>query len=65
MPRVETGNSNDAEIKQLEEEIQELDLKRIRAICEPEEKEPGITWLAYYTMLIKEKRTKLQELLNN
>ena len=43
-------------------QIDEIDKKRIRAICEPETREDGISWLEYYTTQIVELRKKLQEL---
>ena len=52
------------EIQRLTEEIDELDLKRIRAVCEPSLKneETGETWLDYYNSQIQEKRLQIQEL---
>jgi len=52
------------EIQRLTEEIDELDLKRIRAVCEPSLKneEKGETWLDYYNSQIQEKRLQIQEL---
>ena len=45
-------------------ELNELDLKRIRAVCEPSVKveETGETWLEFYNSQIFEKREGLQEL---
>ncbi len=51
--------------KQMEEikaQIDFLDIKRIRAMSEPEEKSDGVTWLEFYTQQIVELRQKLQEL---
>lgn len=42
--------------------ITELDLKRIRAICEPEIREDGTSWLEYYTTQIIELRNQLKEM---
>ena len=42
-------------------QIDELDKKRIRAICEPEQKTKEISWLEYYTSQIVELRKQLQE----
>ena len=44
-------------------QINDLDTKRIRAICEPEVKdsETGETWLEYYTKQIVLLREKLKE----
>jgi len=45
-------------------QIDEIDKKRIRALCEPELKDPetGITWLDYYNSQILELRNRIQEL---
>lgn len=53
-----------AQIQQLSEELEELDKKRIRAICEPEVKveETGETWLDYYNSQIITLREQIQEL---
>jgi len=50
--------------KHLQEELKALDIKRIRAICEPELKdsEAGQTWLDYYTQQAKELRIKIAAL---
>lgn len=52
------------QIQQLTQDIDELDLKRIRAVCEPSLKneEKGETWLDYYNSQIQEKRIQIQEL---
>jgi len=52
------------EVQELNERIKELDLKRIRAICEPsiKDEETGETWLQYYNTQIQELRTQIQEL---
>lgn len=42
--------------------ITELDLKRIRAICEPELREDGTSWLEYYTKQIVNLRNQLKEI---
>lgn len=42
--------------------LAELDLKRIRAICEPEMYADGKSWLEFYNEKIIELRTQLQEL---
>ena len=44
--------------------LKELDLKRIRAVCEPsvKDEETGETWLEFYNSQIFEKREELQEL---
>lgn len=41
--------------------IDELDKKRIRAVCEPEQKNVEMSWLEYYTSQIVELRKQLQE----
>ena len=48
--------------KELEEELDALDLKRIRAVCEPSVKDEttGETWLDYYNAQIQEIRTQIQ-----
>ena len=42
------------------EQIDELDIKRIRAICEPSEKEPGLTWLEFYNSQVSDLREQLK-----
>ena len=42
-------------------QIDKLDKKRIRAICEPEQKTKEISWLEFYTTQIVELRKQLQE----
>ena len=50
------------EKQQLLDQIDELDKKRIRAVCEPSQKDENQTWLEYYTNQIIELRQQLQEL---
>lgn len=52
------------EINGLNESIKELDLKRIRAICEPSVKDEttGQTWLEYYNAQILDLRSQIQTL---
>lgn len=52
------------EIQQLTQDIDKLDLKRIRAICEPSLKneETGETWLDYYNSQILSLREQIQQL---
>lgn len=47
--------------------INDLDIKRIRALCEPSVKndETGETWLEYYNAQIIELREELKGLINN
>ena len=42
-------------------QIDKLDKKRIRAICEPEQKTENVSWLEFYTAQIVELRKQLQE----
>lgn len=46
----------------LQAQINELDIKRIRAIVEPSKKTETQTWLEYYTEQIVELRTRISEL---
>lgn len=48
--------------KELLAEIEELDIRRIRAICEPAYRNDGQSWLDYYTSQIQQKRNSLLEL---
>ena len=52
------------QIQQINSIINAVDLKRIRAVCEPEimDIETGKTWLEYYNTQIFDLRKKLQEL---
>jgi len=54
----------DAQKLSLEKQIEELDKKRIRAICEPsvKDKATGQTWLEYYNLQIKDLRNQIAEL---
>lgn len=45
--------------------INEIDLKRIRAICEPEMKDETQSWLDYYNSQILELRNRLLEVEND
>lgn len=51
-------------ISEIQKQLDELDLKRIRAICEPELKNPetGETWLEYYNSQILTLRDELTDL---
>lgn len=51
-----------AHIKEIKTQLDELDKKRIRAMCEPSEYAKGISWLEYYNQQARELRTELQEL---
>ena len=48
----------------LQSQIDELDKKRIRAMCEPSIKDEatGQTWLEYYNLQVQELRTQINEL---
>lgn len=52
------------QIEQINEELNNLDTKRIRAVCEPSIKneETGETWLEYYNSQIVILRGQIQEL---
>ncbi|MBR6127897.1 hypothetical protein IKQ21_09460 [bacterium] len=52
------------EVQELNERIKELDLKRIRAICEPSVKDESTaeTWLQYYNTQIQALRSQIQAL---
>lgn len=52
------------QISKINEDLNDLDIKRIRAICEPEvkDKETGETWLDYYNSQIRILRGQIQEL---
>lgn len=57
---------NEKRIQQIQQQLNELDQKRIRAICEDEVKNPatGETWLDFYNAQIYELRTELNSLNN-
>lgn len=59
---LQNKKQNELRKKILLEEIDSLDKKRIRAICEPLEKEEGLSWLEYYTQEIQRKRIELTQL---
>ncbi len=52
------------QIISLQAQVDELDKKRIRAICEPSIKDAstGQTWLEYYNLQIKDLRNQIAEL---
>lgn len=54
----------DKRIAEIHRVLDELDSKRVRAMCEPElrDAEAGETWLEYYNNQIKELRTELNSL---
>lgn len=51
-----------ARIEEIKEALNELDKKRIRAMCEPSEYAKGVSWLEYYNEQARELRAELQEL---
>lgn len=51
-----------ARIEEIKEALNELDKKRIRAMCEPSEYAKGVSWLEYYNEQARELRVELQEL---
>lgn len=55
---------NQAKKANLQLQIDELDKKRVRAICEPEikDEETGQTWLEYYTLQIQELREEIKNI---
>lgn len=53
---------NQIRIEDIKYELEELDRKRIRAICEPSDKEPGLSWLEFYNQQIAELREELDNL---
>lgn len=50
-----------ARIEEIKEALNELDKKRIRAMCEPSEYAKGVSWLEYYNNQARELRAELQE----
>ena len=52
------------QIDSLNSQINSLDLKRIRAVCEPEikDEETGETWLDYYNSQVIDLREQIQQL---
>lgn len=60
----EEVNQISIELEELGNELRDLDLKRIRAICEPSVKDEssGQTWLEYYNAQILNLRSQIQTL---
>lgn len=56
-----TQREKEAMVTDLKLQIEELDKKRVRAICEPEIKdmESGQTWLEYYTQQVQALRAQI------
>lgn len=52
------------QIQELNKQLNDLDIKRIRAICEPsiKDEETGETWLDYYNSEIQSLRNQIQDL---
>ena len=50
-----------ARIEKIKQELNELDKKRIRAMCEPSEYAKGVSWLEYYNNQARELRAELAE----
>ena len=48
--------------KLFQQQIDELDKKRVRAICEPSQKDENTTWLEFYTSQIQNLRKQIAEL---
>lgn len=61
---IQAQKNKEIQIGLLKEQIEELDKKRIRAICEPEIKDSdtGETWLSYYNLRIIALRQELAAL---
>lgn len=49
-------------IAQIKEQLLDIDTKRIRAMCEPSERDDGQDWLDYYNEQAKILRNELQKL---
>lgn len=48
-------------IEEIKQELNELDKKRIRAMCEPSEHSRGVSWLEYYNKQARILRAELAE----
>lgn len=48
-------------MREIKTELEELDKKRIRAMCEPSEYAKGVSWLEYYNQQARELRAELAE----
>lgn len=53
---------NAIRIKEIQDELDEIDKKRIRALAEPSLKDEDTTWLEYYNSQITELRTELNSI---
>lgn len=47
---------------ELQKQVDELDIKRIRAIAEPSQKDENTTWLEFYNSQIQDLRNQISEL---
>jgi hypothetical protein len=53
---------NTAKAAEIQQQIDELDKKRIRALCEPGLKDSETTWVEFYTAQVVELRNQLKSL---
>ncbi len=60
--QLKNQKQKELEVKNLKAQIAELDIKRIRAIAEPSQKQEGIAWLDFYTQQIIDLREQLADL---
>lgn len=51
-----------SQILTIKKQLDDLDKKRIRAICEPSEKEAGVTWIDFYNSQVLSLRQQLTSL---
>lgn len=51
-----------SQILTIKKQLDDLDKKRIRAICEPSEKETGVTWIDFYNSQVLSLRQQLKSL---
>lgn len=51
-----------SQILTIKNQLEDLDKKRIRAICEPSEKEAGVTWIDFYNSQVLSLRQQLTSL---
>lgn len=56
------AEERNSRIKAIKTELDALDKKRIRAMCEPSEYTKGLSWLEYYNNQARELRAELNEL---
>lgn len=60
--RAQQDKADQIRISEIKKELKQLDIKRIRAICEPCEYSQGFTWLDFYNNQVQELRLELQKL---